>query len=373
MNPKSARAWVVLGMLLVFLLAPVGTSLAVDDTTAPVLTSLSFPQTPLNVGAGDAQLPVSFAATDDLSGVSMVVVYFESPTGGQIESGASFSSSGVINVTFPQYSISGIWHIKRFTLWDETSNTREYSQAQLTGMGFPTTIELISQSDTTSSSTTASSTTTTLPPTTTTSSTTTTTTHPSSTTSTTDLPPAAFADVTPNHPYYTEIMDLANRQVVIGYGDTFGPNDPVIRQQFAKMIVKTLGLTVTGLEPCPFVDVGKGIGTDPFYPDQYVAVCAQYNITKGKDNTHFAPYENISRQQLITMVARAANLPYPPSSYVPPFSPAQFYPEEHYLNAKKAAYSGLLEGLIGLGPSYSFFDSASRGEVCVLLHNLLHR
>jgi hypothetical protein len=53
------------------------------------------------------------------------------------------------------------------------------------------------------------------------------------------------------------------------------------------------------------------------------------------------------------------------------FSPGQFYPEEHYTNARKAAYAGLLGGLQGVGPSYNFMTNATRGECAQVLHNLI--
>ena len=54
-----------------------------------------------------------------------------------------------------------------------------------------------------------------------------------------------FPDVPPRHPYYTAIMDLASRGIIGGYEDgRFGPGDAVLRAQFAKMIVGTLGLPV---------------------------------------------------------------------------------------------------------------------------------
>jgi hypothetical protein len=102
-----------------------------------------------------------------------------------------------------------------------------------------------------------------------------------------------------------------------------------------------------------------------------VAVCAAHGITQGKTATTFAPYDNITRQQLISMVVRAAALPEPPADYAPSFLPGQFYPEDHYLNARKAAYAGLLEGLQGVGPSYDFFAASTRGECAQLLYNLL--
>ena len=38
---------------------------------------------------------------------------------------------------------------------------------------------------------------------------------------------------------------------------------------------------------------------------------------------------------------------------------------------RRAAYSGLLSGLIGMGPGYDFYAPASRAEVCAALYNLL--
>ena len=94
-------------------------------------------------------------------------------------------------------------------------------------------------------------------------------------------------------------------------------------------------------------------------------------LTAGKTATTFAPNDHITRQQLVTMVARAAGLSEPPASFTPSFGASQFYPDEHYLNARKLAYARLLDGLAGVGPSYDFFAPASRGECAQLLYNLL--
>lgn len=186
--------------------------------------------------------------------------------------------------------------------------------------------------------------------------------------------PPDFSDVA-DSPYMSAIYELTARGIVSGFGDgTFRPGEPVSRQQFAKMIVKTLGLSVTGTEVCPFADVGSGMDlSDPFYPDKYVAVCAARAIAQGYANGTFGPYDHILCQQLISMVARAAALPGPPAGYVTGFLPGQFYPEEHYLNARKAAHAGLLDGLPGVGPSYDFYAPSTRGECAQVLYNLLER
>jgi len=172
--------------------------------------------------------------------------------------------------------------------------------------------------------------------------------------------------------YQAAILDLAFQRVISGFPDgTFRPAMPVLRQQFAKMIVKSLGLPVSQSDVSPFVDIGSNLDpSDPLYPKHYVGVCFAQGITSGTSPTTFAPYANISRQQLITMVARAANLPEPPAGYTPNFASGQFFPAEHYQNARSAAYAGLLEGLVGVGPSFSFLSVSTRGECALLLWNL---
>lgn len=183
---------------------------------------------------------------------------------------------------------------------------------------------------------------------------------------------AQFSDVPSTHPYFMEIADLSSRGIVSGFQDgTFRPDDPVTRQQFAKMIVKTLGFPVTGAETCPFTDVPARIGEDPFYPSKYVAVCAVEGIVRGTSSTTFSPNRTLSRAQLITMVARAAGLPEVPSGYATPFGN---FSADHYPWARKAYYHGLLDGLEGIKErGYPFWNDTSRGEACALLYALLHK
>ena len=112
-----------------------------------------------------------------------------------------------------------------------------------------------------------------------------------------------------SNPYHTAIIDLANKGIIGGYTNgNFGPNDPVTRQQFAKMIDLALGLTVKeGDFPdpaAPFVDLGADNSSN-LYPHEYVAVAALNGLTNGTDATHFSPLRNITRSQVVTMVKRA--------------------------------------------------------------------
>jgi uncharacterized protein YkwD len=220
--------------------------------------------------------------------------------------------------------------------------------------------------------TTTSSTTTTKRPTTTTTARPTTTTTVRPTTTTTVAQTTGFVDVNDYTAYAAEIRLLAGSGVVSGYQDgSFGPYNKVTRQQFAKMIVLALDYDVSPLSACAFKDVSALPGSsDPLYPGGYIAACAAAGITVGKTPDTFAPYEQITRAQLITMVARAAELSDPPAGYQPQFDN---FSGTHYPWARRAAYAGLLDGLLGIGPGYDFWATATRGEVCLLLANMLGR
>jgi len=187
---------------------------------------------------------------------------------------------------------------------------------------------------------------------------------------------AGFPDVTAEHPYYGAINDLASRGIISGKPDgKFYPDYPVMRQQFAKMIVKTMGHPVPPDIECPFTDVldPDPTSTDPLYPGKYVAVCALHGITLGKTETTFDPYSSIQRFQVLSMVVRAVDevrpglLVTPPGSFTPTWDPAAS--PQHGLNAARAEYNGLLAGinLTGLDP----FGPMSRGEIAQVLHNVL--
>lgn len=183
----------------------------------------------------------------------------------------------------------------------------------------------------------------------------------------------SFFDVHPTDRYYNAITDLAERGIVAGFPNgNFGPNDPVTRQQFAKMIVLTGGFPVSEADICPFTDVVVS-GPGSLFPDNYVAVCAEQGITVGKTATKFDPYANITRYQVLSMVVRAA-LDLKPSLLATP--PAGWTSSAgwdldvtHGANAARAEFNGLLAGLnlAELNPN----GNMTRGEVAQVLHNLL--
>jgi hypothetical protein len=187
---------------------------------------------------------------------------------------------------------------------------------------------------------------------------------------------AGFSDVAAGSPYADAINKLAEEGVVSGFGNgTFGPDKPVTRQQFAKMVVRAAGFSVSTNNVCPFLDVMASTpghyldAGDPLYPDHYVAVAAAHNITKGITPTLFHPDHNITMAQVVSMVVRAAEdkglWDSPPSAYEPPFD--DFGPP-HYTNARIGAAHGLFSGYTG---GYTWFEPASRGQCAFFIWKLM--
>ena len=135
--------------------------------------------------------------------------------------------------------------------------------------------------------------------------------------------------------------------------------------------------TPTGSEKMPFNDVEKNY-KDQLYPHSYVALCSNLKITLGVTTTKFNPYGNITTGQVATMIVRAAksgniNLKTPPKNYEPPF---KNFGAPHYENDRVAAYNGLFAGIQGYSSkkcTLDFWKPATRGEVAIMLYNLMEK
>jgi len=191
----------------------------------------------------------------------------------------------------------------------------------------------------------------------------------------TTLPPdptQRFVDVGTGAPYADAVEALAEAGIVEGYGDgRFGLMSPVLRQQFTKMIVKTLDLSAPDLLVPNFVDVDIEGSDSSGYPFRYIALCWMAKIVLGKDETHFAPYENVTRQQLVTMAVRSVKslLETPPDDWTGTFPASD---PTHGENIRLAEYNGLLEN-VTFGRPFNWRGlevPASRGECAGVLFNV---
>ncbi|NLT36348.1 MAG: hypothetical protein GXX83_10690 [Gaiellales bacterium] len=197
----------------------------------------------------------------------------------------------------------------------------------------------------------------------------------------TSVPPAenGFVDVPSTHPYFPAVDGMKQARIIDGYqvadGWEFRIEQEVNRAQFAKMICGAMGIEVSEGQGCSFSDLGAD---DPstHYPHQFIAAAAGAGIAQGVAPGRYAPWDSISRAQLITMVIRAAQSLKPNALDTPPvgFAPSVALTGLglHDTNLKIAEHNGLLAGLYNVGLDWDPWAPATRGEVAALLWALMN-
>lgn len=110
---------------------------------------------------------------------------------------------------------------------------------------------------------------------------------------------SVFTDVPASHWAYSYIMDLYEAGIVNGATATeFMPDANVTRAEFTKMAVGVFGLTAT-TTTTQFVDVPA----TAWYAEA-VAAATEAGIVQGITDTEFGPEENITREQMATIIGR---------------------------------------------------------------------
>ena len=181
----------------------------------------------------------------------------------------------------------------------------------------------------------------------------------------------SFTDVPASNPYHLPIEVLAELGVVAGKPDgNFHPNDPVTREQFAKMLVLAMRISASPTDQCSFVDVPQSAGSD-LYPDHYIAAAAAKGIVTGyveAGKPVFRPYAPITLAQLVTMGTRASARPLRqvPGGYESSWGD---FNKDLAPFAAEAQYNGLLQGfnLTKMSP----WRSATRAEAAAFLFNVM--
>ena len=112
-----------------------------------------------------------------------------------------------------------------------------------------------------------------------------------------------FPDVAINHWAASQINILSDQGVIVGYPDgTFKPDDNVTRAEFASMAIKALGQEHTKVaQPVDFLDITK----DYWAYDAIQKALYFDLISSSKEGSLFRPYDNVSREEAITVAVNA--------------------------------------------------------------------
>ncbi len=121
-----------------------------------------------------------------------------------------------------------------------------------------------------------------------------------------------FNDVNAEKWYFNVINTAADLGLINGYTtNTFGPDDPITREQIAVMTVRALSYKGYNISTNP-----SNAGLDAFLDKQQVSswateevvVAVQQGIVKGKSTTSFAPQDNATRAESAVMILRMYNI-----------------------------------------------------------------
>lgn len=110
-----------------------------------------------------------------------------------------------------------------------------------------------------------------------------------------------FSDYKPEDFAFKETMDLVYDYTLSGYPDgTFKPNKSVTRSEFPQYLVNVLGLKGEAQGSKDFPDTN--------WADECIKICADKGYITGTANDTNSPDENITGEQLMVILIRAAGL-----------------------------------------------------------------
>lgn len=188
-------------------------------------------------------------------------------------------------------------------------------------------------------------------------------------------PAADYSDVK-DSTYESGIYAMTSHNFAGGYADgTFRPDNPLQRQQFAKMAVLMLGYEVSTANLSTFKDTPTPYDpvNNPLYPGSYVAVAAANHIISGYANGSFGFADNVTRRQVITIAIRSLRDHLDGVTIAEDWVGVCDYSDpNHGANVKMAEYIGLLSNIKDLA-TWDLKANATRGEACEILSQVFYR
>lgn len=175
-----------------------------------------------------------------------------------------------------------------------------------------------------------------------------------------------------NHWAMDAINDMGSRMILTGVSDNiFDPERSMTRAEFAAIIVRSLGLD-KGLGSESFSDVSPSV-----WYSGYIQTAVGYGIASGYGDGSFKPDNTITREQAMTMLARAAYLTGlipqisgdEADSILSKYSDASEIPANVRANAAVCTEKGLIFGRAN--GTLASKDFVTRAEIAVMIQRLL--
>lgn len=154
---------------------------------------------------------------------------------------------------------------------------------------------------------------------------------------TTNVTNPKFTDITTKHANYGAIAALAKAGIIHGFEDgSYRPNDKLTRGQMAKIIAKAFNLNPSS-DQLPFKDVERSI-----YKDHIIALF-ENNVTKGMTAAFFGEKSFVTRGQLSSFVVRAEKAVEPTPTPVIPKEDKDKFESNLVKNLNELTVPGVVE------------------------------
>lgn len=166
---------------------------------------------------------------------------------------------------------------------------------------------------------------------------------------------------------YVEV--LASRSIIFGKSETkFAPNDQVTRAEFAVLISRAMQLPLN-----EYSGVFKDVTEAQAWSYQHIEAAFEAGIVSGRTPDTFAPTAQITRQEMASMIVRAAEYMYP--GFSDEFDGRHKFADDKQIAewAKEDVKTAYEAGIISGRPNNTFDPraNATRGESATMLYMLL--
>lgn len=173
-----------------------------------------------------------------------------------------------------------------------------------------------------------------------------------------------FSDLDVNHWAYKAVTDMVNKGIIQGFPDgTFRPNDPVTREQFAKLLVLAMEIPLKTPSKPTFADVTQN---DWAYP--YVEACANYLTGyKSGNKFYFKGKEKAVREDMAVAIVVAKGL----QKQKPDYSFLDAFADKSKISPNLRDYvtiAAQFKIMEGDGKNFNPLGNLTRAEACVLIY-----
>lgn len=185
----------------------------------------------------------------------------------------------------------------------------------------------------------------------------------------------AFTDLTKDHWAYSQIMELAKSNVVVGYPDgSYQPDAQITRAEFASMVVKALHQ-----ENAIFTDIiNFNDISDEHWAWASIQRAVHFDLISETKDNNFRPDDSVTRAECLEIVVNSLtteeiSLEQAKKILEAKYIDAHTIPEWFIIKAGKAEALGIIVSIPGKEAKIFAEKPATRAEIAAFLFNMMEQ